>query len=95
MPVGVEVVTPASQYLMAVCLMSYIPYNAVVGRIEDIVECHRQFHCSHTGCKVARIFRKFLDDILPQLFAYLWQLSYLQFSQVFRVVYGVKQVVCR
>ena len=44
--IGTELFASACQYFMAVCLMAYIPYDAVFGSIKDIMQCYRQLHDS-------------------------------------------------
>ena len=44
LPVGRETFPASCQYLMAVCLMSDIPYDAVVRRVVHIMQSDRQLH---------------------------------------------------
>ncbi len=44
LPVGRETFPAFCQYLMAVCLMSDIPYDAVVRRVVHIMQSDRQLH---------------------------------------------------
>ena len=41
--VGVEYLTSAREYLVAVSLMAHIPHYTVVRGVIHIVQCHRQF----------------------------------------------------
>ena len=76
--VGAELVAPSGQYLVSVGLMSDVPYEAVVGRVEDVVQCHRQLHDTERRGKVPRVDSHLADDVVAQFAAYLRQLLSLQ-----------------
>ncbi len=80
--IGAETVASACENLVAVGLMTYIPYDTVVGRVEHIVECHRQFHHAQTRCEMAGIDRHLIDNVLSEFTAYLRQLVYAQPTEV-------------
>ena len=58
---------------MSVCLVTYVPYDAVLRCVEDIMQGYRQFHHTKTGGQMAWIDRQFLDDVLSQFPTELWQ----------------------
>ena len=72
-PVGGESLPPARQYLVACCLMPHVPDDAVVGRVEDIVQGHRELHHAQATGKVAGVAGHFANDFQPQLVADLRQ----------------------
>ena len=72
-PVGGESLPPARQYLVACCLMPHVPDDAVVGRVEDVVQGHRELHHAQATGKVAGVAGHFAYDFQPQLVADLRQ----------------------
>jgi hypothetical protein len=70
---------------MPVGLMAHIPYDTVVGRVEDIVQCHGDLHHTKTGSEMSGVDRHFVDNILAELAAYLRQLVDAEFPQVGRI----------
>ena len=80
--VGGKLFPSAGQNLVAVGLVPHIPYDTVVGGIEDIVQCHGCLHHTEAGGEVSGIDRQFLEDVLSEFFAEGWQLLHLQFAQV-------------
>ena len=61
-PLGGEAVSSACQDLMGICLMAYIPDYAVARCIENIMESHNDFNCSHARSEMPRIVRKVLNQ---------------------------------
>ena len=59
-----ELFASACQYLMAVCLMTHVPYDAVFRRVIDVVQRHRQLYNTQTGRQVSGIDRQLFDDVL-------------------------------
>ncbi len=53
--VGVETVGTACYQLVTIGLMTNIPYNPVIGRIEYVMKSHCKLHRTHTGGEVTRI----------------------------------------
>ena len=51
------------------CLMSYIPYDTVIGGIEDVVEGNGQLYHTETAGKVAGVVCQFLNDCLTEFLA--------------------------
>ena len=75
---------------MPVSLMSYVPHNAVVGRVEDIVQRYGQLHHTKARRQVSGIDGKLFDDVLSKLLADLWQLVNRQLSEVSRIVNAIQ-----
>ena len=93
-PVGVEGFSPAGQNLVSVGLVSHVPYNAVVRRVEDIMKCHRQLYRTQIGSHMPGIVRDFFKNVPPQFLANLRQLFCIEFPQVCRRADSCKQRVC-
>ena len=87
MPISGECFTPASQYLMAGSLMSHVPDDAVVRRVEDIVQGHSKLHHTKSAGKMTRVVGHFANDFLPQLVADLRQCFEGQSPEVGRKMY--------
>ena len=87
MTVGAERVATSCKYLVTISLMTYIPHDAVVGGIEDIVQGNGNLDDAQTRGKVTGIDRHLVDNVLAQLAANLCQLVYIQLAQVRRVFY--------
>ena len=60
--VGGEAVAASCQYLVAVGLMAHVPYNSILGGVEDIVQCHCYLGHAQARGQMARIDRQFIDD---------------------------------
>ena len=88
--VGVERVAASRQYFVPVGLMADIPDDAVVGRIEHIVQSHGQLHRTHAGGKMPRIGRHLFNNTRAKLAAHLRQLVHRQASQVVGAVDSVQ-----
>ena len=65
--------------------MAHIPYDTVIGRVKDIVQCHGDLHHAKTGSEMSGVDRHFVDNILSELAAYLRQLVDAEFPQVGRI----------
>lgn len=85
--VGAEQLPSTCQNLMAISLMTYIPYDAVLWGVIDIMQRHGQFQGTKARSEVSGIDSKFVDDVLTQFIAELWQLFYLQSSKIRRIIY--------
>ena len=53
--VGAELVLAPCQYLVSVSLVPHVPYNAVVRRVIDIVQGHRNLCDAKAGSQVPGI----------------------------------------
>ena len=76
---------------MSISLMSYVPYDAVVGGVIDIVESHCDLHHAKTGGQMSWVDRKLIEDITSKLFTNLRQLFHFQLSQVIGIFYLAKK----
>ena len=59
---------------MAVSLMAYVPNNAVVRCVVNVVQGHGNLCDTKAGGQMAGIDRQFLDYVVAQLLTKLWQL---------------------
>ena len=89
--VGLKLLAPARQDLVAVGLVAHVPHDAVVGRIEDVVQRHGQLYHAQARSQVARVHRQLLHDVLSQFVAQFGQLLHAQFSEVGRQLYLVQK----
>ena len=72
---------------MTICLMPHIPYDAVFGRVVNIMKGNGNLNHPKTRSQMSWINGEFLYDVLSQLLTYLRQFVHLQFAQVFRILY--------
>ena len=84
--VRAELVTTPRQNLMSVCLVPHVPHNAVVRRVEHIMQRHRQLHHTQARSQMTRIHRQLLNDVTPQFIAHGRQFLHLQLAQVNRII---------
>lgn len=54
-------------------MVAHIPYDAVMGCIEYVVQCNRQFDHAQAGAKVPARAGHGIQQIVPQLVSYLHQ----------------------
>ena len=45
----------SGKQFVGICLMAYVPYDAVVRSVEHVVQCHSKLHCPHAGSEMSRI----------------------------------------
>src|ERR1039457_3461551 len=64
---GVQLRAPPGQYLVRICLMTDIPDDAVVGRIENVVQDNRELHGAKPRCEVSAPGADGADEKVPQL----------------------------
>ena len=60
--VGAEHVTAACQYLVGVSLMTHVPDDAVVGRIEHIVHGNGEFYRSQARPEMTGVLTELVND---------------------------------
>ena len=65
---------PARQDLVPVSLMTHVPDEFVLGRVEDMMHGNCKFNDSETGAEVAPGLRDLVHDVGTQLLAQLTQL---------------------
>ena len=87
LPVCREPVSAPRQYLMRISLVTYIPYQLILRRVEYVVQRYRQFYRTQRRTQMTGMLTQRLDDILPQLGTHLRQLTYRHLLQVGRRVY--------
>ena len=63
---GVQPVAPAGQHLVRVGLVADVPDQAVLGGVEDIVQCDGQLDRAQPGGEMAAAGADGLDQELPQ-----------------------------
>ncbi len=81
-PVGVEQFTPSGEDLVPVGLVSHVPNELVVGRVEDVVQCHGELHHAKAGAEVAALHAHHVDDEVAELLAHLIELRFGDRAQV-------------
>ena len=64
---GVQELAPAGEHLVRVRLMTDVPHQPVVGRVENVMQRHGQLDRSQTGGEVATPGRDALNEELTQL----------------------------
>ena len=90
MAVGRKTLAPPGQYFVRISLMAYVPDDAVVRRVEHVMQRHDQLHSTQARRKMPRVARQLVDDVTAQLAAHLRQQLRAQAPQVRRAVYPVK-----
>lgn len=84
--IGVEGIASAGENLVAVGLMSHIPYDAIVGRVEHVVHGHGNLYRAQTRSEMARIVGQFVDNVAAQFITYGGQLVYTKLAKIGRRV---------
>ena len=79
-----QLVSPAGKYLMSICLMSDIPNELVIGRVEHIMHRHRQLDRPEARARMPANARARIDNKLSNLIRYLLQVFDLQLAQITR-----------
>ena len=64
---AVHALAPAGQHLVRVGLVAHVPDHAVVGRVEDVVQRHRQLHRAQVAAQVAAGLADALQHEVAQL----------------------------
>ena len=62
--IGTELLASSCEDFMTVCLMPYIPYDAVFRGVEDIMQGYGNLCHAKTRSQMARIDGKLLYDVL-------------------------------
>ena len=83
---GLEGFAPTGQNLMGVRLVSYIPDELVVGRVEDIVQGHGEFDGAEARCQVAGMGGECVNNIGAQLIGDALQFAGVEFLEVGRTI---------
>src|SRR6202034_1271750 len=90
-PQGADAVAAIGQDLVRVGLMADVPNQAVLGRIEDIVQRHRQFDHAQAGAEMAAGHGNGIDGRLAQLVRHLAKLARLELPEICRGLDLVEQ----
>ena len=77
---GVEPLASAGQYLVAVGLVPHVPYDAVVGGVEHVVQGYGQLDGSHARPEMPRVVGQRTDEEAAYLGTHLGQLLDRQFA---------------
>ena len=81
---GPDAVAPSGENLMWIGLMADIPDQAVGGRVENMVDGHRQLDHAQTRAQMTARHRNGINGLGTQLRRYLFQLALREFAQVVR-----------
>ncbi len=81
---GADAVAPAGQDLMRIGLVADIPDQPVIGRIEDVVQRHRQLDDAKARAQMSAGDRHRLDGLPTQLVGELPQVRFRQLPQLVR-----------
>jgi hypothetical protein len=72
---------------MPIGLMSYIPNNFIVWRIEDVVKSYSQLNHTQAGSEMAGIITDHIYNILPEFRTHLRKIVRIKFPEVVRSIY--------
>src|SRR6202140_3707744 len=78
---SMKTLAPPGQQFMHIRLVPNIPDQQIIGRIEDVVQSHRQFYNAEVRSQVSAFYRNLFDDLPPDFFGQLPQLRGLQCAQ--------------
>src|SRR5690606_24612399 len=78
-PVGIENIPSFGKDLVSIGLMAHIPDKLVVGRIENVMQCHGQFHHPQAGAEVPAVHRDNVYYILPEFLTQFRKIGFLYF----------------
>ena len=76
--------TPAGQDLMRIGLVADIPDDLILRRIEDAVQCDREFDDAEAGAKMAAGDRNGVNELHAQFIGRLPKLVLFQIPQIAR-----------
>ena len=76
---GGKLIATSGNNLVAIRLVAHIPYQFIVGGIENIVQRQRQLHRAEARSQMTRVLRKRIDNIMPQLYGQLFQIVHREF----------------
>ena len=88
---AVHALAPAGQHLVRVGLVAHVPDHAVVGRVEDMVQRHRQLHRAQVAAQVAAGLAHALEHEVAQLDGQRLEFGARHAAQVGRAVDGFEQ----
>src|SRR5262245_18903780 len=73
---------PPGEDLVRIGLMADVPHDAVVGRVEQVVQRDRQLHDAETGAEMPAGDRHGVDRLLTQLVSELTELRLVEAAEV-------------
>ena len=77
---------PPRQNFVRVSLVTDVPDDAVVGGVEDVMQCNRQLHRAQVGAQMPAGRRDIVQHAFPQFIGQGTQLGAGQAAQIGRVV---------
>jgi hypothetical protein len=77
-----DAVAPPGEDLVRVGLVAHVPDQPVGGRVEDVVQGHRQLDDAEPGAEVAAGLRGGVHGLGPELVGKLPQLGWVQAAQI-------------
>ena len=90
-PQGADAVAAIGQDLVRIGLVADVPNQAVLGRVEDVVQRHRQLDHAEAGAEMAAGHGDSVDGLLAQLVRHLAKLARLELPEVVRGLDLVEQ----
>jgi len=88
---GVQAVAAAGEHFVWISLVADVPHQPVLGRIEYVVQRHREFHHTQARGEMAADVADGLDLEGPQLIHHFLQVAFRERAQVGRRVDMRKQ----
>lgn len=88
---GTNPVPPASQDLMGISLVTYVPQDAVARSIEKVVQCDRELDDPEASSEMAAGGSHGVDCLSPEFLGHLGKLVFVQPAQVGGALYGVQK----
>ncbi len=79
---GVQSIATAGQHFVRIGLMANVPHQAVLRRVEDIMQSYRELHGAQAGGEVTAHLAHGVDQILAQLRGDLRQLAGRELTQI-------------
>ena len=62
--IGEKLFAPARQQFVGVCLMAYVPYNSVFGRVVNVVQSNGELNYAQARSKVSGVHRHLFYNVL-------------------------------
>ena len=81
-PQGADAVAAIGQDLVRIGLVADVPNQAVLGRVEDVMQRHRQLDHAEAGAEMAAGHGDSVDGLLAQLVRHLAKLARFELSEV-------------
>jgi hypothetical protein len=86
---GMKLISASGQQLVSISLMSNIPNEHILGRIEHIVDSHSQLYYTEAWRQMPSSAGNGLDDPFPDLLTQHGKIIRMHILEIFRTVYGV------